>query len=72
MFGILWDVLKPQDPSKKFRDVVRINLVQFSASELHKVSSYDHLKVNKVKIGILKRQHLYKITLPHVKSCYPL
>ena len=38
--------------------VVRISLVQFSASELHEVSSYDRLKVEKVKIRILRRQHL--------------
>ena len=33
-------------------------MVQFSASELHEVSSYDRLKVEKVKIRILRRQHL--------------
>ena len=33
-------------------------MVQFSASELHEVSSYDLLKVEKVKIIILRRQHL--------------
>ena len=38
--------------------VVRIILVQFSASELHEVSSYDRVKVQKVKIRILRRQHL--------------
>ena len=38
---------RPRDPSKKFKHVTRISLVQFSASELHKVTSYDHLKVNK-------------------------
>ena len=47
-----------REPSKKFGHVVRISLVQFSASELHEVSSYDRLKVEKVKIRILRRQHL--------------
>ena len=59
---------RPQDPSKKFKHDVRISLVQFSASELHEVSSYDHLKVEKVKIRILRRQHLIEIMLPPVKS----
>mgnify|MGYP003320377596 CR=1 FL=1 len=52
---------RPRDPSKKFKHDVRISLVQFSASELHEVSSYDRLKVEKVKIRILRRQHLVKI-----------
>ena len=47
-----------RDLFREFRHVVRINLVQFSASELHEVSSYGHLKVQKVKIRILRRQHL--------------
>ena len=47
-----------REPSKKLGHVVRIILVQFSASELHEVSSYDRLKVEKVKIRILRRQHL--------------
>ena len=33
-------------------------MVQFSASELDEDSSYDHLKVEKVKIRILRRRHL--------------
>ena len=33
-------------------------MVQFLASELHEVSSYDRLNVEKVKIRILRRQHL--------------
>ena len=32
MFGLFF---RPRDPSKKLRHVVRINLVQFSAPELH-------------------------------------
>ena len=51
-------VFRPRDPSKKLGHVVRISLVQFSASELHEVSSYDRLKIEKVKIRILRRQHL--------------
>ena len=35
----------PPGPFRHFRYDVRISLVQFSASELHKASSYDHLKV---------------------------
>ena len=54
-------VFRPRDPSKKLGHVVRISLVQFSASELHEVSSYDRLKIEKVKIRILRRQHLLKI-----------
>ena len=49
------------EPSKKLGHVVRISLVQFSASELHEVSSYDRLKIQKVKFRILRRQHLLRI-----------
>ena len=63
-----------RDPSKKLGHVVRISLVQFSASELHEVSSYGHLKVEQVEIRNLRCQHLfsnhvapYEIMLPSVK-----
>ena len=46
---------RPRDPSKKFKHDVRISLVQFSASELHEVSSYGRSRVQKAKIRILRR-----------------
>ena len=59
-FSGFWIIFRPWDPSRKFKHIVRINLVQSSASELREVSSYDHLKVQNMKFGISRRQHLLR------------
>ena len=58
----------PRDPAKNFRHDVRISLVQFSASELHEVSRYGHLKVEEVKIRLWRRQHLLRLCFRFMMS----
>ena len=59
-----------REPSKKLGHVVRISLVQFSASELHDVSSHDRLKVEKVK-KILMQKKVPKMKNPFLIICLP-